>query len=92
MGKNINKENSPNGFLKWWELALGNILITSFVAIAIMNKGNAGIVFTAFTFSSLLEIFLIVFRKRPISAYFKIGLTSGIDLRWNKKTDEEVIN
>lgn len=89
-----NIEKAPNGFLVWWELLLGYLLMILLVALAyltLLRTGNSAIAIFAIVLTTTLQIVLIVFRKRPISANFKVGLNSGIDLRWNLKKDEETI-
>lgn len=74
-----------------WELFAGYLTIASLMYLASNSAGNLFSV-VAIILASTLVIFLIVFRKRPISANFKVRLTSGIDLRWNLKRGEKVIS
>lgn len=93
MAKNQDKY-WPNGTLHIFEIIAGYCIVVVLGYLAFWTiKNTTHETFAVFVIilAVTLILFLIVFRKRPISFNAKVGLTSGIDIRWCLKKDEELI-
>ena len=90
----MKKDYIPNGNLHFIEVFLGYLTaaILSYLSFwTIKNTNHETFAIFSIVLATTLIVFLIVFRKRPISFNVKIGLTSGIDIRWYLKKDEKLV-
>jgi len=81
---NINKQ-----YLSWWEVLLSYCVIGFLLFFAYVKNNSLST--AALIITALILIFVIVFRKRPNSANFQIGIpNSKIDIRWHLKDGERM--
>jgi uncharacterized membrane protein len=84
-----NKDKNKNEFLSWWEV-LTSYIVVGFLLYFAYKKENS-LSTAALIIAALILIFIIVFRKRPNSSNFIIGVPSSkIDIRWHLKKDERM--
>lgn len=65
------------------------LLVIGLMYIAYIQR-ETSITIAAFIIAATLSIFVTIFRKRPNSANFSIGIPTRIDLRWHLKAGESM--
>lgn len=74
-------------YLDKWEVFLVYLFVIALLFLAYIKSNSLGI--TAIILATLVIFFIVIFRKRPNSANFQIGIPiSKIDARWHLKRGE----